>query len=95
MRSWLVLLAGLLVWAVHFFALYAIGEFGGDHGAARIAVGLSTALCLAITAVLLAKVLRAPHSAGFERWRASVATGGLCLAAIAIAWQSLPALFPS
>lgn len=92
MRSWLMLLAGLLVWAAHFFALYAIGEFGGEEPGWRVAVVGLTLLCLAVDAVLLMVLVCARRPGGFERWRASVAAGGLALSAIAVVWQGLPAL---
>ena len=34
MRTWAILLGGLLVWAGHFFALYGIGEFAGSSAGA-------------------------------------------------------------
>jgi hypothetical protein len=93
MRSWLLLLAGLLVWAAHFFALYAIGEFAGATPGWRWAVAALTLACLAAEIALLLRVRHAPRRDSFERWRASVAAGGLLLGAIAVAWQGLPALF--
>jgi hypothetical protein len=93
MRSWLLLLAGLLVWAAHFFALYAIGEFGGEATEWRVAVVLLTILCLAANLGLVFALLKARRTDGFERWRASVAAGGLALSVIAVTWQGLPALF--
>jgi|GEM_PF-6474181 len=38
MRTWLILLAGLLLWTAHFFLLYGIGEFVGETTGPRILV---------------------------------------------------------
>ena len=91
MRSWLILLGGLLLWALHFFLLYAIGEFGGSGATARIAVGLLTLLLLAADLVLLVSILRRRRT-GFSGWRDQVGALGALLAAVAIVWQGLPAL---
>lgn len=92
MRSWLTLLGGLLVWAVHFFALYGIGEFAGASAASRGAVLLLSALALGAVGLLARRLLPLDRSEDFARWRAGVALGGLVLGALAIAWQALPAL---
>ncbi|MDO9367359.1 MAG: hypothetical protein Q7T68_02215 [Sphingopyxis sp.] len=92
MRSWTILLGGLLVWAAHFFALYGIGEFAGASAASRDAVLLISALALAADGLLFRRLLRLPHDDEFGRWRTGVASGGLGLSALAIVWQTLPAL---
>jgi hypothetical protein len=91
MRSWLVLLGGLLLWAAHFFTLYAIGEFVHDGGAARLAVGLLT-IVLFVADLLLFLWIRRRRRSGFSQWRDQVGMLGAALAAIAIVWQGLPAL---
>lgn len=91
MRSWLVLLGGLLLWAIHFFALYAIGEFAADGMVARMAVGLLT-LILFFANLLLLLWIRGRRRSGFSRWRDQVGMLGALLAAVAIVWQGLPAL---
>ena len=92
MRTWAILLGGLLVWAGHFFALYGIGEFIGESAASRGAVLLLTASGLAVDAVLAWRLLPFSRAGEFMRWRARVALGGLALSALAIVWQALPAL---
>jgi len=92
MTSWLILLGGLLLWALHFFGLYAIGEFGNDDRTARIAVLSLTLVVLLADAALLARMLRRPGAAGFSGWRDRFGIGGAILAALAICWQALPAL---
>ena len=92
MKSWLILLAGLLIWAAHFFLLYGIGEFAGDGRGARIAVGLATIGALGLVAAIGWRIGRMDAAAGFASWRRGVAFFGLILGAIAILWQSLPAI---
>ena len=92
MRSWLLLLAGLIVWTGHFFAVYAIGEFGGEAPGWRITVGVLTLLGLAAEGGLFVLLRGIAPGDGFERWRKSIALGGVGISAIAVLWQGLPAL---
>ena len=92
MRSWVVLLGGLLVWAAHFFALYGIGEFSGASATSRFAILLLSALALLADGVLAWRLLPLPRADDFARWRAGVALGGVALSALAVVWQALPAL---
>src|SRR3546814_13618413 len=46
MRTWALMLGGLLIWAAHFFALYGIGEFAGSSAGARATVAGLTILAL-------------------------------------------------
>lgn len=46
MRSWISLLAGLLVWAVRFFALYAVGSIFLTTDVARALTIALTLICL-------------------------------------------------
>jgi hypothetical protein len=94
MRSWSILLGGLLIWALHFFVLYGIGEFGGDGTMPRLAVGAFTLACLAAGLFLAFHFRNRAPGDDFARWRTKIAFGGLLLASIAIVWQGLPALFP-
>lgn len=88
MKTWLILLGGPLVWTFHFFGLYAIGEFAPN----ATAVIVLTLLCLAADLWLLLRIQRLPAAEQFSAWRRSVALGGVLLSAIAVCWQSLPAL---
>jgi hypothetical protein len=88
MRSWLVLLGGLLVWTVHFFGVYAIGEIDP-----RVAWVIAlTLVCLAANVWLLFYVARMRADEHFSRWRRSVAAGGAGLSLVAVVWQSLAVL---
>jgi len=87
-KSWLIVLGGLIVWAVHFFGVYALAEIAPD----RVLVLVLSAVCLLADAVLLRSGLRLPTPDGFARWRRSSAITGALLSMVAVAWQSLPAL---
>ncbi|MET0247837.1 MAG: hypothetical protein ABW182_13895 [Sphingomonas sp.] len=93
MRVWAALLAGLLVWAAHFFLVYAIGEFGGEGTGQRVAVIAATLAAIAADLVLLRLARRMRTHDPFDRWRRAIACGGLMLSALSVLWQGLPALF--
>lgn len=92
MRQWALLLGGLLLWAVHFFGLYLIGEFWGDGRAERTTILLLTVIALGAAGALFVRLRRSPGDPGFERWHRSVALLGLGTAVLAILWQTLPGL---
>lgn len=88
MKSWLILLGGLLVWSVHFFGLYAIAEIAPQ---AALVLAL-TLVCLAADIGLLLFIRRLPNGDAFAAWRRSVAAIGTGLSVLAVCWQALPAL---
>lgn len=93
MRSWFLLLGGLLVWTVHFFGLYAIAEVVGATATGRgVVLGL-TGLCVAADVLILLRAIRIGVVDGFSRWLRSVAMLGAALSLVAVAWQALPALW--
>lgn len=92
MGGWPTLLGGMLVWAAHFFALYAFGSIWGSSATARIATLAATALALAADALILVRILRQTPPDEFSRWTRSLGLTGCALAALAILWQALPAL---
>lgn len=92
MRSWVFLLSGLLIWAVHFFLLYGIGEFGGTGGQARVAIGSITILALAAIGFAIRAAFRGAAVDSLDGWMRRLAFGGLAIAALAIIWQGLPVL---
>lgn len=92
MRSWLILLSGLLLWAAHFFLLYGIVEFAGDDRAPRLAVLAITALCLACGLLLARSLNRVSGQSRFGSWLIPGARIGLLLGQIGIVWQALPVL---
>lgn len=91
MGQWLLLLGGLIAWAVHFFGLYAIAEAVGQQPAGRAAVLVLTVVCLAGNGAV-AVMARGGRADDFDRWLRSTATLGALLSGIAVIWQALPAL---
>jgi hypothetical protein len=89
MKTWAILLGGLLVWTAHFFGLYAIAEISPS----RLLTVLLTVLCLGVDAFLLLRARRLEVRDTFARWRRSVALGGVTLSLVAVCWQALPPWF--
>lgn len=87
MRTWLLLLGGLIVWTVHLFGIYAAGEIWGHAPAARIAVIMLTVAGLAANAGLIAILWHRPSGDGLAGWVRSVALMGAGLSVVAICWQ--------
>lgn len=92
MPSWLIMLGGLWVWALHFFALYAIGEFMDEETRARPWVVALTLVALIADGILIAVILKQTPADTFERWRRSIAATAAALSGLAVLWQGLPAL---
>lgn len=92
-RTWLFLLAGLILWAMHFFLLYGIGEFTSGGLRWRLLIIGLTAIALSVMGWL---GWRLRHAAAvvddFERWQVHVSMTLMLLSSIAILWQALPAL---
>lgn len=103
MRSWILLLGGLLVWFVHLMGVYGIVSFADvvgrpDSVSARAAVGGLTVLAAGGDAVLIWLALRGatdpqgPAPAELTRFWRSMAAGGAAFSLLAVLWQGLPAI---
>lgn len=99
MRRWLLMLAGLLVWTVHFLGVYGIASVAevvdrADAPPARWTVGAFTLACIAADAAIGAAALRSlrRETDGLNRFIAKAAALAAGLSAIAVIWQGLPAL---
>ena len=92
MRSWLLLLGGLLVWAVHFFALYAVGSIFLTTDLARGLTIALTLICLLALALIGRRVWLARAGDAERDWIRIVALWGIAIGGIAILWQGLVAL---
>ena len=94
MRSWLLYLGGLIIWAAHFFAIYvAASVFPGTRTARWLTISL-TILALGALLLLIYQISRKgrTHPAdGSARWLDTLALLGAGFAAIAIIYQTLPA----
>lgn len=92
MRAWFLLLGGLVVWTIHFFALYAIGSIFLTTTLGRALTLLMTIACLAAAAGVGLIAWRAERDDAQARWIRVVSLWGVALSAIAIFWQGLVAL---
>lgn len=95
MRAWLLMLGGLIVWAVHFFALYILASIFGTTMTARLGTAVLTLACLAADGAILAATLpalRGDQAADLDRWIRGAGAVGAGLSLVAVAWQGLPAL---
>ncbi|PVM89602.1 hypothetical protein [Caulobacter radicis] len=99
MRAWLTLLGGLVLWAAHFLAAYAIASLvdisSYEHQAPLTWLLASLTLACVLAAVALAarawRATRRPDLGGAFVQRLSVLAS--MLSAIAIMWQSAPFLW--
>jgi len=91
----MLLLAGLCVWAAHFFMLYAIASaFPGQPGFAAVLVLGASALAIVANVLILRRAIaRARLPDPTDAWVARVAAAGAALSLLAVAWQVTPALF--
>ena len=103
MKRWLFLTGGLLIWGIHFGAVYAVASVAdviasADVPAARWATAALTLAALAANGLLLAwsirgpAFLRADPDAELAKFWRSVAGLGAAVSFVSVAWQGLPAL---
>lgn len=94
MRTWLLLLGGLLVWAAHFFLLYAIASVFPGTSTARILTLVVTAPALGANAALIwiAANRLFDRQDPLGQWIAAFAATAAGLSFVAVVWQALPAL---
>lgn len=86
MRTWTLLLGGLIIWAIHFFLLYGIAETIGARATGTISILVITLACMLGNAVLAVMVRR---TGGLI---AVIGGTGVLLSSIALVWQALPAI---
>jgi hypothetical protein len=92
-RAWAILLGGLIVWAVHFFALYAIGSLLPGTGlAVWLSLGVSVPAILANALIIRISVRRAVAPDPLGRWIFQVGAIGAGMSLLAVVWQSFPGL---
>jgi hypothetical protein len=95
MRSWAVLLGGLLVWTAHFFLLYGFASIFPGSWIARLLTLAVTVPALAVDSWILwvAARRRTRRAAdGLDRWTSELGAAGAALSLVAVAWQALPAM---
>lgn len=93
MGAWRHLLGGLLLWAGHFFAVYGIASVLPGDRAATILVLIVTAVAMIAAASLFIRAMRAlrTHGDKLQHWMQGLSAYSYALAAVAIAYQALPA----
>jgi hypothetical protein len=93
-RGWAYLLGGLLIWAVHFFAVYAAASIFLTTMTTRVIALLLTLLCLAGAGWLTWRAWERRGKAvdPFGRWTHHLAALSGAAGFIAVAWQGLPAI---
>lgn len=94
MRTWALLLGGLIVWAADFFLLYAIASIFLTSPTARILAVIVTLAALAADAWLMLRSWKRYNSPAddYGRWIAWIALLGAGISAIAVLWQGFPAI---
>lgn len=92
MRIWALLLGGLVLWTIHFFALYIVASIWLTTPLARGLTLLITLLCLGAVAFFLFRARRHEAGTAMDHWVRAVGSVGLGIAGVAILWQGLPAL---
>ena len=96
MRAWIVITGGLLVWTAHFLSIYvAASTLPGTSLARWLTLALTVLACGML--LLLERRIRNPsrsRSSEFSKWLDGLAYLSIGLAALAIVYQSLPALLP-
>ena len=94
MHEWRNLLGGLLLWAIHFFAVYIIGSvFPGKRIAAALVL-ITTFAIIAVTLTLAINAFRAISEMhdGLQRWMSDLSLLGYLIGGLAIIYQGLPAI---
>ena len=92
--KWMLLLGGLLIWAAHFFLLYAFASIFPGSDTARWLSAAATLVGLAANGLVLrAAAARKRASADdLDDWVRQVARAECLLSVTAILWQGLAAL---
>ena len=95
MAKWLFALGGLLVWAAHFFLLYAFSSIFPGSGLARVLSLVATIPALAADAILLVLATKKQLSGGdseIQQWMNGLAGLSAAGSFVAVVWMALPAV---
>lgn len=84
------MMGGLILWAVHFFLLYLLAEFGGGASGVRVAASLFTLAILGVIAWLVVTLVRDVPQDSFGRWRRRAGLLALAFGGLGIVLQYLP-----
>lgn len=97
MSAWRSLLAGLLVWLLHFAIVYLLPSLDAIGAASprnlTILHGVGTLACLAaVIALAIAALKKGRAEEPGAAFRHHIAALGAAMAGVAIVWQATPAL---
>lgn len=94
MRAWSFLLGGMIVWAIHFFALYIVVSIFLTSMLTRVLVLAITLACLAAAGYILLRATKewSGSTDAPDKWGHGLAALFAALALVAVIWQGLPAL---
>ena len=93
MRTWTILLGGLVVWTVHFLVVYGVASVLPGQPAARWLVLAAALPALAIDGLILWKTIGGgSRPDALDRWVSQLGAIGAAISLIAVIWQCLPAL---
>lgn len=95
MGKWTFALGGLIVWAAHFFLLYAFASIFPGTDLARVLSLIATIPALAADAALLlvaSKRRLASGGADVQQWMDGLAGLSAAGSLVAVLWQALPAV---
>jgi divalent metal cation (Fe/Co/Zn/Cd) transporter len=96
MKQWLIMLAGLIVWAAHFFGVYLAASIFPGSPVSRWAIAVMTLIAMICVAGLLKqsiKLAQKERGDTLDNWTARVATMTNILALCAVSYQALPIMF--
>ena len=101
----LTMLAGALIWGVHFSVVYGFNAVACSRGLAAtrvygigvvpLVIGVTTAVCAVAALVTAAAAFRSAARSRSEGWRFVRYTTGMIagFALLAMAWEALPAFY--
>lgn len=94
MRTWLILLAGPILWTAHFFAIYIIASILPGTNTAATLVIAATIIAVAVILWLIRRAAASFNATGdaFSRWALRLSLLASALSFIAIVYQAMPAL---
>lgn len=93
MRSWSLLLGGLLIWAAHFFAVYAIASLLPGQELARWLSLAATLPAAAAAGLIIRNALRRAGGETVDGLMRIAGGAGALLSLLGVLWQGFPAVF--
>lgn len=94
MRTWLILLAGPILWTAHFFALYIIASLLPGTWTAAMLVVIATVAAAVLSVWLMRRATSSLRKSGdrFGGWTYRLSALASAVSLVAIIYQGMPAL---